>query len=325
MQIFDQIEEKYGWRIRKPPTAMDGGFLHRMYRLETDQGAYALKLLNPFIMRRETAMSNYAEAERLEALLERNGIPILPALSINGRKMQEIEGQYFYLFRYYDGRALKRGETTEEHCGQMGRVLGRIHSIDRRTTGMQLQEKEIDWDFYFRETEKVDRDLGKRLKAHARLIKESQEKGGRAGKKLPGILTICHNDMDCKNVLWRGKEYRIIDLECLSYSHPWIELFELALSWSGYGECEMDVRLFVSFLQGYAAGGGRLPEDWETLYDCNNGRLEWLEYNLKRVLGIDCGENEREMGRRQAEQTIEQIAYYAKMRERILESCWGIV
>lgn len=74
-------------------------------------------------------------------------------------------------------------------------------------------------------------------------------------------------------------------------------------------------------MQGYADSGGELPADWETLYACNNGRLEWLEYNLKRVLGIDCGDEESEMGMRQVEETIQHIAYYAKMREQILEHC----
>ena len=71
--------------------------MHKMYKLETDQGIYALKLLNPFIMQREDAMENYREAERLESILEQKKIPILPALSVYGSKMQEMEGFYFSL------------------------------------------------------------------------------------------------------------------------------------------------------------------------------------------------------------------------------------
>ncbi len=57
-----------------------------------------------------------------------------------------------------------------------------------------------------------------------------------------------------------------------------------------------------------------MPIDWETLYDCNNGRLEWLEYNIKRVLGIDCVNDEKEMGIEQVKETIQHIIYYAKMK-----------
>lgn len=127
--------------------------------------------------------------------------------------------------------------------------------------------------------------------------------------------------MDCKNVLWNGNDYRIIDLECLSYSNPFMELFELALCWSGYEDCKIDFQLFQSFLQGYKNANGNMPVDWETLYDCDNGRLEWLEYNIKRVLGIDCGADEKEIGIKQVEETLHHIIYYFNMRDQILEHC----
>lgn len=78
---------------------------------------------------------------------------------------------------------------------------------------------------------------------------------------------------------------------------------------------------FRLFLQGYKKAGGELPTDWETLYDCNNGRLEWLEYNVKRVLGINCGEEEKEIGIEQVEDTVRHIMYYSDIREQILELC----
>lgn len=317
MSIFTKIEEKYHLRLKAEPTALSGGFLHKMYRLETEQGTYALKMLNPFIMKRETAMGNFAQAERLEELLEKSGIPILPALSFGGKKMQELDGEYFYLFRYYAGKSLKAEEITVRHCAQIGRTLARIHGIDRRTEAADFQEMGIDWDFYLSEMKAENVQLYGLLKENYELLVNMQEKGNRARKNLPAISAVCHNDMDCKNVLWDGEDYRIIDLECLAYNNPLMELFELALCWSGFETCKMDFDRFRAFLNGYCAGGGELPGDWETLYDSNTGRLEWLEYNLKRVLGIDCGADEKETGIAQAKQTLEQIAYYGKIQEEI--------
>lgn len=101
-----------------------------------------------------------------------------------------------------------------------------------------------------------------------------------------------------------------------------MEMLELALCWSGYEDCQIDFRLFQAFLQGYKNAGGDLPIDWETLYDCNNGRLEWLEYNIKRVLGIDCGDDEKEIGIEQVKETIQHIIYYSEMKEQIMEHCY---
>lgn len=321
MSIFAKIEKKYNWKLKEAPVRLNGGFMHKMYKLETEQGTYALKLLNRFVMQRETAMENYAKAEQLELLLEQRDIPILPALSFDGRKMQEIDGEYFYLFDYYAGKSLKRKEITEYHCTEIGKVLAKIHNIDKKFMGEHFEEMAIDWNFYLVEMKKTNMRLYEMLKANYALIVESQNKGNCARKKLPNVFSICHNDMDCKNILWHGEDYHIIDLECLSYSNPLMELFELALCWSGYEDCQIDFRLFQSFLRGYASFGGELPIDWETLYDCNNGRLEWLEYNLKRVLGIDCGDEEKEIGIEQVEKTIQHIIYYSEMKEQILEHC----
>mgnify|MGYP003305014691 CR=1 FL=1 len=54
-------------------------------------------------------------------------------------------------------------------------------------------------------------------------------KGNEVVDKLPNYTAICHNDLDSKNVLWIGDEFKIIDLECLGYSNPYLELFTLAL------------------------------------------------------------------------------------------------
>ena len=67
-------------------------------------------------------------------------------------------------------------------------------------------------------------------------------------KKLLPVKAICHNDMDSKNVLWIGDEFKLIDLECLRYSNPYLELFELALCWSGYEGCNINRNLNISKL-----------------------------------------------------------------------------
>ena len=157
------------------------------------------------------------------------------------------------------------------------------------------------------------------LNTNRDILYESQQKGNLATKKMPPVLTICHNDMDSKNILWNGEDCRIIDLECLCYSSPFVELYEMALCWSGYENCNIDFNLFKALIQSYADNGGELPDDWETIYYSSYGRLEWLEYNVKRALGIDCGEDEIEMGISEVRETMEHIVYYYSVRNDVLE------
>lgn len=124
--------------------------------------------------------------------------------------------------------------------------------------------------------------------------------------------------MDSKNVLWYGFDYRIIDLETLSYSSPFIELYEVALCWSGYEICKIDYYLFRAVIQSYHEAGGQLPTDWSIIYDSNYGRLEWLEFNIKRALGIDCSLEEKEIGLAEVRETVAHIVSYDEIRDDLL-------
>ena len=85
---------------------VSGGLMHRMFKVQTSTGTYAVKCLNPEIMSRPDAMKNYSEAERLERILEENDIPVVAALSfddhsvgtIDNKKMISVNGKYYYIF-----------------------------------------------------------------------------------------------------------------------------------------------------------------------------------------------------------------------------------
>ncbi|MCH5193065.1 MAG: aminoglycoside phosphotransferase family protein [Oscillospiraceae bacterium] len=293
--------------------------MHKMYSLFTETGKYAVKLLNPYVMQRETAMENYRMAESLERKLEENDIPILPAMILGGKKMQSIDGQFFYLFKWYDGKALKSEDIRKHHCEKIGSLLARIHKIDRKEAPYCRDEISADWDFYINQLEHKNRELYYLLKDNRTLLYESQAAGNEAMKKIPPVISICHNDMDSKNVLWSGEDYLIIDLECLSYSSPIMESYELALCWSGYEKCSIDFELFNCFIYSYVKAGGQLPNDWEVVYNSNQGRLEWLEYNVKRSLGIDCSEEEIATGISEVKETMEHVIYYHDAKKDILD------
>ena len=48
------------------------------------------------------------------------------------------------------------------------------------------------------------------------------------------------------------------------------------------------------------------------------GRLEWLEYNMKRALGIDCSDEEVAIGISEVKETIAHARYYAEAKNQIL-------
>ena len=152
-------------------------------------------------------------------------------------------------------------------------------------------------------------------------------KGNKAINTLPKYSCICHNDMDPKNVMWLNEDYKLIDLECLGYSNPYLELYELALCWSGYGRCNINFELFKTFLKVYFDNTVLDKNvNWEDIYYANNGRIKWLEFNIKRALMIDCDtKEEQEIGLNEVKKTIEHIIYYDKMKNEILKAIQEVI
>lgn len=282
----------------------------------TEHGQYAVKLLNPYIMARPTAMDNFRRAELLEWQLEKACIPILPALSFNGQKMQELNGQFFYLFEYFDGHALKSSEITARHCRRIGEILAQIHGIARRESTFEHEPLCINWDDLIDKLAAQHSELHALLAANRNLLYELQARANEAFADVPAVLTICHGDMDSKNVLWRASDCRVIDLECLNWSNPFIELYELALCWSGIEDCKIDFSRFRALIDAYESAGGILPDSWTTIHDANCGRLEWLEYNVFRALGVNCAEEEIPLGISEVKKTLSQLSCYRKIRRQ---------
>ena len=285
------------------PMRLYGGLMHKMYRVATEGGVYAVKCLNPHVMARPTAAANFAAAEELERRLEQTDLPLLPALTIGGRKMQQVGGDYYYLFPYFDGKALTESHITPRHCAIVGEVLAILHGVEEKYVCADRAFLNFHWEQFDFEEEDV-------------LTLNHLQSAANAAS-LPHRITIYHNDMDPKNVLWHGTDCRVIDLECLGYNSPYLELLETALCWAGYESGAVDFDRFTAFVSAYAKAGGDLAADWAAVYAANCGRLEWLHYNLLRASGSE-GEENRQLGAAEVEKTLTCIRGYAKMKEKIV-------
>lgn len=141
-------------KVLPPVTPVSGGYMHRMFRVNTPAGSYAVKHLDPGIMKRPGVMDNYRRAEELEKLLVDAGIPIVPVLTVGGRKMQETDGEYFYLFRWQAGRITDWDHITPEQCRQAGNIQGRIHALRPRREHTEPEMCAADWRGYAEEAER---------------------------------------------------------------------------------------------------------------------------------------------------------------------------
>ena len=303
-----------------PITPVSGGFMHRMYKVCTENHTYAVKHLNPEIIKRPEAMDNYKKAERLEAILEEGGIPIVPALPFDCKKMQEFQGNYFYIFDWHNGSITDWNNITPEQCWKAGNIQGRIHAIK---TGLavaneptSLELSTIVWDGYITQAAEC-KEVESLLKENLPLLEYAQTELNKARKSLPNITTIIDEDMDPKNVMWDNGEPVVIDLECLDYGNPVSSAIQLSLQWSGITLCNFDAEKQKAFFEGYFEAYDNGFRDYKNVFGLTYTWIEWLEYNIQKALGASQDKAEQEMGLSEVKNTINRIKYIREMEIKI--------
>jgi Ser/Thr protein kinase RdoA (MazF antagonist) len=151
MEFEDLCQTSLLGELVNDPKSISGGLLHRMYAIETTTGKYAVKLLNPQIMIRSTAMQNYINSEKISNFVS-NKIPALPAEKINGDSIQKINGQFYLVFNWVDGISLKQDEIDNSHCEKIGEILADIHKTDFSELGIRNERTDngqlTKWDHY---------------------------------------------------------------------------------------------------------------------------------------------------------------------------------
>lgn len=248
------------------PAPVSGGYLHKMLRVETVRGIFAIKALNPDIMMRQEALGNMRRGERINDELGMMNDELNVCASLNG--VVECDGAYFIVYPWVDGASVFAPEITVEHCRIMGDVLGRIHRADVRIPGVEPEtdlRQPFDWS----------------------LVEDGRVAAWDAAaleglRRLRAVQVISHRDLDPKNVLWKGMQPCIIDWEAAGYVNPWQELIELLNYWA---DDEEKARAMIA---AYGAHRALHEADWDAALAAGmDGMLGWLHYNLRRAKGLE--------------------------------------
>lgn len=297
-------------KVLENPTRVFGGLLNRMYKVRTTTGTYAIKLLNPEVMKRDNAKSNHIFAETVSNIAKYNGVSCLPAKVFDNEVLQQAKDYYFLVFDWFNGRAIQDEELTIEKCKKVAKELSKLHKIDYT----ELKEKckayydtnEIDWDFYL---EKINNKLLKDLLAkNIDKFKELDKQAIESLNVISKNIVISHRDLDLPNILWNKEENPVmIDWESSGLINPSMEVIDTAWNWSG-GQKYFDKDKFQTFVKTYKENGGNLSDYADALKANFKSKFGWLEYNLKRVTGIECvDEEERELGEKEVARSIDEI------------------
>ena len=306
--------------------AVSGGLMHRMYKVRTESKIYAVKCLNPEIMKRPGVLDNYARAEELEGILEKEGVPIVPALSFDGKKMIEEDGKYYYIFRWQEGSITDYNNIPKQQCYMAGEILGRIHRIDPQNAMQEENElSDIDFEAYAFEADKKNSSIAGLIADNLPLLKEAQDKLNNARRLLPAMSAIDDPEMDPKNIMWHEDEAYVIDLECLERGNPIATCLDLALQWAGTVNGKYSKENLAGFFEGYLSAYDNGFRSYDELFGISYTWVEWLEYNIRRALGME-GSNEEDirLGEDELKNTVDRIKYLRDIEEDVCRALAGL-
>ncbi|MCA0969298.1 aminoglycoside phosphotransferase family protein [Halobacillus litoralis] len=326
LEVEQLISKQLGENVRfiEP---VDGGLLHRMYQIRTDNGHYAVKWINPTVIARPEAMQNYIDSERI-ADVASSKIPALPALRIQGNALLEHDGDSFLVFHWVEGRTLKAKDVTNHHCRKMGQILADLHGVDFSNLTIEHPSEAapsmIAWQDYRKQSVLNKMPWAELMDRYADKLQDWNLAALNAHPLLSSNQVISHRDMDLKNVMWKEGQPLIIDWESAGFIHPVQDLLETAMYWSENVDGIPQEDRFLSFLDGYGTIPGVNQVHFEVVLQAIFlGKLSWLEYNLKRAIGMEATDaSDREMGETQVFETFDDLQRFNDSIPRLLSWCY---
>lgn len=305
--IISKIEQYIG-TLQCPPIPVAGGLIHSMYHVVTPRGEYAIKQLNPDIMKRPEALQNMINSEIVADKLK-DTVPLIGAKAFNGERIIRFEGSYYMIFDWLDGASVFVPDITAHHCAEIGRILGKIHAADITVESIEkntTKHSTYDWNRLLETAEKQNAECYIILKDNLSDILRWDERTVKAWDDISGKQVISHRDLDPKNVMWKDNMPYIIDWEAAGYVNPYQELVEVLNYWITEENGNYSKDKFNALMQNYAENMEVNNVNWESVIDGSlDGMLGWMVYNVKRALGVEGSElKDQEEGLQQTKLTI---------------------
>lgn len=250
-----------------------GGFANRMYRLDTDQGSFAVKELN-LLDRRWTYRAQ--DVFRFERAAFDAGIPMPEPISAS---------RHTLVHRWVEGEKMPEAPVPAAYALEIGEILARIHALDVAWTHVSIEDPTSrDWPELAERATAAGQPWAGELTSQVETFLAIAHFVDTCER--PGPVVLTHKDIQPWNLLAREGRPVVLDWELSGMLDLSGELGSTALSLAkGPGFDDIQPAIFHSVLDGYVAGGGTLPPSGPSWFAFMiGGWLGHTRWNILRCL-----------------------------------------
>ena len=282
--MFEKISKQLNLGDYICSEAINGGFTNKMYKLTTNQGIFAIKMINADNIQKNPLLLDQIEhSEEIANIALQNGVNAISALKINNQFIQDIAGMKFLVYKWSNGKILLTKELTLEHVAKTAIQLARLHHI--KVDNKPLINKYLKIDFY----------------KYYNLLKDNQEEWSE----------LFRNNIDYLCTLYNDVIPYVIDWETATIDHPMLDFFNSA--WFLTNDVQSDK--YQVFVKKYLE---IMPFEDDFNIVINAAIIEecnWLEFSLKRALKMHSrDQTEIELGKASIKSSLKEIMnYYQKI------------
>jgi aminoglycoside phosphotransferase (APT) family kinase protein len=229
-----------------PMVRVHGGFANRMYRLDTNQGSFAVKELN-LADRRVTY--RVEDVFRFERAAFAAGIPMPEPISASADTL---------VHRWVEGEKVPEEPVSLAYAFEIGEILARLHALDVEWTDEVEEPTPFDWSELAERAAATGQPWADELASKVETFLAIADFVDTCER--PGPVVLTHRDVQPWNLLARDGRPVVLDWELSGMLDLSSELGSTALSLAkGPGFDDLEPAVFGSVLDGYVAGGGALP------------------------------------------------------------------
>jgi Ser/Thr protein kinase RdoA (MazF antagonist) len=297
--------------LLEDPIIVNGGITNKIYKVVTDKGIYALKVINrDNINNNSLLLDNIELSENISNIARNNNVNSVCALKINNKYIQEYKDLYILIYPWVEGRVLLTKEINLEHLKVIGRMLGNLHNI--KVEGTIIKYKKIDYEYYYNLLIDNDEEWSAFYKEKYTYLVDIYEKVYLNYSKLSNQVSYVHKDLNRKNIMWDDNNVpHIIDWETATIGNPSLDFFNSA--W--FLSADVDYDKYYTFTKEYSSVMNLEDDTTVAAYSAIIDECNWLEFSLKRALGIHSNNiDEIELGKNSIKSSLTEIInYYEKV------------